>query len=173
MDAMEVQEVRAATRKTGREEVSQPAVSWGGRLAGIGTGILRYGLVFLLVSVGASKFFDFEAQAIQPLVAHSPLLSWMYLILGVQGVSNVFGLTEMTTGILIALRPVSPRASAVGSLAGIVIFLITLSFLFTTPGALSPRSAVGGFLMKDLVLLGAAIYTAGEALLGSRELRHA
>ncbi len=49
--------------------------------------------------------------------------------------------------------------------------LITLSFLLTTPGvwqpdygfpSLSPNP--GRFLAKDLLLLGAAIYTAGEAL---------
>jgi uncharacterized membrane protein YkgB len=73
-------------------------------------------------------------------------------------------MSEVATGILIALRPVSPKLSAVGSLAGIAIFLTTLSFLFTTPGALAPGSDAGGFLVKDIVLLGAAIYTAGEAL---------
>jgi reactive chlorine resistance protein C len=42
-----------------------------------------------------------------------------------------------------------------------VAFLITLSFLFTTPG-LSPEWQ--GFLTKDLVLVGAALWTAGDAL---------
>jgi reactive chlorine resistance protein C len=42
-----------------------------------------------------------------------------------------------------------------------VMFLITLSFLFTAPG-LSPEWS--GFLMKDLLLAGAAIWTAGDAL---------
>jgi hypothetical protein len=32
---------------------------------------------------------------------------------------------------------------------------------------LAPGSDVGGFLMKDIILLGAAIFTAGEALLAS------
>jgi Protein of unknown function, DUF417 len=31
-----------------------------------------------------------EAAGIQPLVAHSPLMSWMYVVLSLQGVSNVF-----------------------------------------------------------------------------------
>ena len=146
---------------------SAPEAAWGRGLTGIGTGVLRYGLVFLLVVIGSMKFFAFEARGIHPLVAHSPFLSWMYHILSVQGVSNFFGFVEITTGILIALRSFSPKASAAGSLAGIFIFLTTLSFLVTTPGALSPGSEIGGFLMKDLVLLGAATYTAGEALLAS------
>ena len=60
--------------------------------------------------------------------------------------------------------------SAVGSLLAVVMFLITLSFVFTTPGweedlgfpALSVSP--GQFLLKDIVLLGVALWTAGEAL---------
>ena len=88
----------------------------------------------------------------------------MYQILSVQWASNFFGFFGITTGILVALRRFFPTGSAIGSLAGIVIFLTTLSFLFTTPGALAPGSDVGGFLMKDVILLGAAASTAGEAL---------
>ena len=128
-------------------------------------------MVFLLVVIGSMKFFDFEAKGIQPLVAHSMFLSWIYRVLGVQGASNAFGLFEIATGILIALRRFSPQASAIGSSAGVVIFLTTLSFLFTTPGALAPGSDIGGFLMKDIVLLGAAILTAGEALRASKSSR--
>jgi reactive chlorine resistance protein C len=42
-----------------------------------------------------------------------------------------------------------------------VMFLITLSFLFTTPNQ-SPDAQ--GFLMKDFFLLGAAVWSTGEAL---------
>jgi hypothetical protein len=42
--------------------------------------------------------------------------------------------------------------------------LTTLSFLFTTPGALSLKHPASGFPMKDVVLLGAMIATAAEAL---------
>lgn len=167
MDSMDVEEATIVMRPRDEDERSAAAAAWGRRLTSIGTAILRYGLVFLLVLIGSMKFFAFEARGIQPLVAHSPFLSWMYQVLSVQGVSNFFGCVEIATGILIALRRFSPKASAAGSLAGTFIFLTTVSFLFTTPGALAPGSDVGGFLMKDLVLLGAAIYTGGEALLAS------
>ncbi|MFY9988883.1 MAG: DUF417 family protein, partial [Chthoniobacterales bacterium] len=74
------------------------------------------------------------------------------------------------TAILIGLRHWSARASAFGSAAAILMFLTTLSFLFSTPGweptlggfpALS--ASVGQFLIKDVVLLGAAIWSFGEA----------
>lgn len=167
MHSMEVREAHVSMGRGNEDERSATKVAWGQRLTDIGTGVLRYGLVFLLVVIGSMKFFAFEAKGIQPLVAHSPFLGWMYQFLSVQGVSNFFGLFEITTGVLIALRRFSPKASAIGSLAGIVIFLTTLSFLFTTPGALAPGSDVGGFLMKDIILLGAAIWTAGEALHGN------
>lgn len=39
-----------------------------------------------------------------------------------------------------------------------------VELLFTTPGALSTSSPVTGFLLKDILLLGAALSTAAEAL---------
>ncbi len=171
MNSMDVNEANVLMQHGDEDERSAAEAAWGQRLTSIGTGVLRYGLAFLLVAIGSMKFFAFEAKGIQPLVAHSPFLSWMYQILSVQGVSNFFGLFEITTGILIALRRFSPKASAIGSLAGIVVFLTTLSFLFSTPGALVPGSDIGGFLMKDIVLLGAAVLTAGEALHASKSSR--
>jgi uncharacterized membrane protein YkgB len=138
------------------------------RLARVGTGVLRYGVVFLLVVIGAAKYFAFEAEGIKPLVEHSPFLSWMVTAFGVQGASNVIGTIEIAIGLAIASRPFAPMVSAIGSAAGAVTFLTTLSFLFTTPGALSPQNPANGFLMKDIVLLGACIATAAEALQAAR-----
>ena len=81
---------------------------------------------------------------------------------------NVIGTIEIAIGLAIASRPFAPTVSAVGSAAGAVTFLTTLSFLFTTPGALSPQNPANGFLMKDVVLLGACIATAAEALEAAR-----
>jgi len=130
----------------------------------IGIAILRYGVVFLLGFIGALKFFAFEAQAIQPLVANSPFLGWTYRVLSVQGVSSAIGTAEIVTALLIASRRFAPALSAIGSAAGTLTFLTTLSFLFSTPGALSPMHPAWGFLVKDVVLLGACVATAGEAL---------
>jgi reactive chlorine resistance protein C len=129
-----------------------------------GLGLLRYGLVFLLVLWGAFKFFEFEARGIQGLVEHSPLLAWLYPLLGLRATSAVIGVFEIIAAALIALRPWSARYSAAGSLMASATFVVTLSFLFTTPGALSPMHPANGFLLKDLLLLGAALFTAAEAL---------
>ncbi len=140
-------------------------------LEGAGAVLSRYGLVVILLLIGILKFTPAEADGIQPLVAaHSPFMSWMYFVLSKQGVSNFIGIIELLVALLLALRPISPRASFVGSLGAIATFLLTTSFLFTTPGAIELGHGVeilggaGQFLIKDLVLLGASFWTAAEAL---------
>ena len=138
--------------------------AWGGTL-------IRYGLVLVLAWIGAMKFTGYEAEAIQPLVANSPLMSWVYGIWSTQGFSNLLGVTEIVIALMIALRPFSARISALGSGLAVTMFLTTLSFLFSTPGweaslgGFPALSVVPGqFLLKDLVLLGAAVWSLGDSL---------
>lgn len=149
----------------------------GATLTNVGIGVLRYGLAAILLYYGAFKFTAVEAKAIEPLVANSPFMSWLYSIMSLQAVSNFIGTTEIIIALLLCLRPFAPKLSAIGSFGAIAMTLTTLSFLFTTPGAwtsvpgfpLPVASAeVGGFLIKDVFLLGAAIVTAGEALIADR-----
>lgn len=142
----------------------------GAKAEPVGLHITRYALVLVLVWIGAMKFTAYEADAIQPLVASSPLMSWLYGVMSVQATSNLIGTLEITAGVLVALRPWSAMASAAGSLMAIATFVVTLTFLFTVPGwepslggfpALSV--APGQFVLKDAVLLGAAVWSFGEA----------
>ncbi len=133
--------------------------------------LIRYGLVLVIGWIGAMKFTSYEAHGIQPLVAHSPLLGWMYKLLSVQAFSNLLGIVEIAIAALIALRPLSAKLSAIGSAAAVLMFLTTLSFLFSTPGwepslgGFPALSALPGqFLLKDIVLLGAAVSTFAEAV---------
>ena len=128
--------------------------------------VTRYAIVALLLLFGAMKWTADEAHGIQPLISHSPFCGWLYGPLGVQGTSIFFGVFEVVAGIAMALRPWLPLVSAVASAFCVVMFLVTLSFLITTPGLLTSPSA--GFVMKDAVLLGGAIWTLGEALSGRR-----
>jgi uncharacterized membrane protein YkgB len=144
----------------------------GKRLQALGTFFIRYGLVLIVVWIGAMKFTAYEAAGIQPLVETSPLMSWMYNFLRVQGVSNLLGITEITIAVMIALRPLSAKLCALGSLLAVGMFFTTLTFLFTLPGwepslgGFPALSGSGGFLIKDLLLLGAAVWSLGEALGG-------
>lgn len=135
----------------------------------LGIHVSRYGLVVTLLLIGVLKFTPGEAQGIQPLVANSTLMAWLYRIFSVQGVSNLIGMTEIVVALLLALRPFSRRLSFLGSIGAIITFSLTVSFLFSTPGALRFSHGfpvlgdAGQFLIKDIVLLGASIWTAAEA----------
>src|SRR5215469_14263599 len=82
----------------------------------VGGAILRYGLVLFLVLFGLAKFTQAEALTIQPWVANSPFLGWLYAVTSVQGASNLIGVIELALAALLAVRPWWPRASVVGSL---------------------------------------------------------
>lgn len=133
--------------------------------------VLRYGLVALLLLWGAMKFTELEAEGIRPLVEHSPFMSWVYALFGVRGGSGLIGVVEMSAALLICTRRWKPLLSAVGSLLAVVTFLITLSFLATTPGIFEPTNPFGGFIMKDIILLGAALWSLAESLDASQHRR--
>lgn len=144
-------------------------------LESVGAKVMRYALVVVLLWVGALKFTAYEAEAVQGLIANSPLMSWMFSVMSVRGASRLIGVIEITLALLIALRPFAPLLSAVGSIGAIIMFSITMSFVLTTPGVWQPgygfpylSPSVGQFLAKDLLPLGIAIWTAGEALRASR-----
>jgi len=141
------------------------------RVEAVGRELTRYGLAVVVAWIGLMKFTAYEAEGISPFVAHSPLLSWVYGALSVRGFSAVLGVVEVAIALLIAARLFWPRASALGSALAVGMFLTTLSFLVTTPGVWEPSA--GGFpalsafpgqaLIKDLALLGIALWTLGEA----------
>lgn len=153
---------------------------WASRVARIdpiGRAFLRYGLVIAIAWIGGMKSTEYEANGIQPLIAHSPLISWGYRIWTVHHFTMIIGAAELVIAALIAVRRWFPKASAVGSVGAVFMFLTTLSFIFTTPGweaslggfpALS--LGVGEFLIKDLVLLGAAFWTLTDSLKAAYDL---
>ena len=129
----------------------------------IGLGLLRLGLVVVLVWIGGLKFARYEADGIVPLVANSPLMSFFYhhpapeyrqymnkegevipahqqwhKSNGTYAFSHGLGLVIVLIGVLIAAYPIMPQVSAVGSFLLILMSLTTLSFLVTTPEAWVP-----------------------------------
>ncbi len=158
-----------ATRVENIENINMNGL--GLTLENVGANVIRYGLVIVLLWVGALKFTTYEAEGIKGLVANSPLMSWMLSMMSLQTVSSLIGTVEIILGLMIATRPFAPKISAIGSIGAIIMFLTTLSFLLTTPGVWQPGYGFpfpspmpGQFLAKDILLLGAAIWTAGEAL---------
>ena len=145
-----------------------------GDLASAGSSVIRGGLATTLLWIGALKFTDYEVQNAEVLVTASPLTSWLREKLGARKLGQLTGVTQITLGSLIAAKPVAPRASAAGSVGAAAMMLSTLSFLITTPEAWQegrgmPRlSMLGEALLKDTVLLGAALLTAAESMRAAR-----
>ena len=165
----------------------------------VGMGLLRVGLVIVLLWIGGLKFAGYEADSIVPLVANSPLTSFLYhhpapeykhytnkegelkpvnrewhQSNGTYRVSYGLGVIIVSLGILIALYPIRPELSAIGSFLLIFMALTTLSFLVTTPEAWVPAlgdsnhgfpflSGVGRLVVKDSIMLGAAFLTMTDA----------
>src|SRR5215469_1465680 len=165
----------------------------------VGMGLLRVGLVVVLIWIGGLKFAGYEADGIVPLVANSPFISSLYhhpapeykhyinkegelkpankewhQSNGTYPVSYGLGVIIVSLGILIALYPIRPELSAIGSFLLIFMAFTTLSFLVTTPEAWVPAlgdanhgfpylSGVGRLVVKDSIMLGAAFLTMTDA----------
>jgi uncharacterized membrane protein YkgB len=146
------------------------------RVEAAGRELARYGLVVVVGWIGLMKFTAYEAEGISRYVAASPLMSWVYGFTSHRGFSAVLGVVEVAIALLVASRPFAPRASALGSALAVAMFLTTLSFLVTTPGVWEPSAggfpalsgAPGQFLLKDLALLGIALWSLGESWQASR-----
>ena len=141
------------------------------RVEAAGRELARYGVVVVVGWIGLMKFTAYEAEGIRLYVTNSPLMSWVYELMSVRGFSALLGVVEVSVAVLVAARPLSPRASAVGSALAVGMFLTTLSFLATTPGVWEPSAGgfpalsgkPGQFLLKDLALLGIALWSFGES----------
>ncbi|MFC5411104.1 DUF417 family protein [Larkinella bovis] len=170
-------------------------------LAGLdqaGRNAIRFGLVVVFFWIGALKFVPYEADGIVPFVANSPFMAFFYqhpaeykshmnkegelieknrqwhIANNTYGFSIGLGIFLVTVAALVALHPVAPAASMIGSLLIFIMTLGTLSFLVTTPETWVPQlgdqhwgfpylSARGRLVLKDLVILGGAIVTLSES----------
>ena len=117
------------------------------------------------------KFTAYEAGAIEGLVASSPLTAWLYTMFSLQGASNLIGGVELIIAAMLLIGIRNKQAAIFGALGAIATFTITLSYLLTAPGweaslgGFPALSVVPGqFLLKDVVLLSAAILLLGKAL---------
>lgn len=127
--------------------------------------LLRWALVIVFLWFGGMKFTSYEANGIAPFIAHSPIMSWLHAILGVQGASYVIGIVELSTAVVLIAGAFNPLASALGAAMSCLTFVITLTFFLSTPGVAEPTAggfpaisaSVGQFLLKDLVLLAASL----------------
>jgi uncharacterized membrane protein YkgB len=137
--------------------------------------VARYGLVVVIAWFGAMKFTHYESQGISHWVANSPLLSWVYNIMSIDAFGRLNGSIELIVAALLAVKPWFPKASVVGGIFASLFFVTTLSFMITTPGVgeasaggFPVLSADGEFLMKDIALIGLALWLLADAIDATR-----
>src|SRR5260370_4437989 len=94
-------------------------------ITALGHRVLRYGLALVIGWIGMMKFTGYEAQGIEPLVAHSPLLGWMYRVWTVRQFAAGVRIVEISLAIFLALRPWARKACAIGSAIALLTFLTT------------------------------------------------
>jgi uncharacterized membrane protein YkgB len=122
--------------------------------------LLRWVMVLIFVAFGIQKFTPQSAYGIVQYITNSPIVGWLS-VFGVRGEANLLGCVELITAALLALGAFNPFISALGSLMGVMTYLITWSFFFTTPGVVKwslstdpiAWNLTGEFLFKDVVLL--------------------
>lgn len=165
----------------------------------LGLALTRAGLITVLIWIGALKICEYEADGIVPFVANSPLMSFFYeypapdykkhmnpegalveanrawheenhtypFALGLGAVICLYGL-------MISVNPWLPQVAAVGSALVVIMALVTLSLLITTPEAWVPNlgdehrgfpylSGRGRLVIKDAIMLGAGWITMADS----------
>jgi uncharacterized membrane protein YkgB len=126
--------------------------------------ITSIGMIVMLLWAGSYKMTAPGAEGIVPLVSNSPLISWHFKLFGPYIGSDLIGLTEITTAMLIITGYLRPKAGIIGGLIASVMFFITSTMVITTPGAIIAvhgiryMSFLGLFLFKDVISLGVSFY---------------
>nr|WP_295921964.1 DUF417 family protein [uncultured Dyadobacter sp.] len=163
-----------------------------------GRKLVRLAIVIVFLWIGGLKFFTYEADGIVPFIANSPFMSFLYQDpagyrqhVNKEGelipanhqwhaanrtyvVSNGLGIFLVTVALLVALHPVAPLASVVGSILIFIMTLGTLSFLITTPESWVPNlgdtdwgfpylSGRGRLVIKDAVILAGTLITMSDS----------
>jgi uncharacterized membrane protein YkgB len=123
----------------------------------LGYYISLFGAALILLWIGIFKFTPTEAQGIKPLVENHFLTFFVYKIASVQAVSNAIGTIEIIIALLLIFSVKFAFLKRYAGIGMIVTFLVTLSYLFTTPGVWKVVDGVpvtDFFILKDLMLLG-------------------
>ena len=139
-------------------------------------------MIVMLLWAGAYKMTAPGAEGIIPLVSHSPLIFWHFIVFGPYIGSDIIGLTEITAAILIVIGYFKPKAGIIGGLITTFMFFTTSSMIITTSGAIIAvpgisymryMSFLGLFLFKDVISFGVSLYLVSyfgkKAILGENK----
>jgi uncharacterized membrane protein YkgB len=127
--------------------------------------LIRATMVFIFALFGWSKFHVFEAETIQPLIAHGPLIFWLLPAFGVRGAGWFLGTAEWTFGLLLFLGFWNKPLGILGAAGSLFTYASTTTIILFIPDAWAPQAGgfpsitmTSGFLVKDIVLFAASFY---------------
>ena len=179
--------------------MTQRIMSLAARADRAGIAVTRIGLIIVLVWIGALKVAPYEADGIVPFVANSPFMSFFLKFdapeykqhMNKEGeliprnrewhrqnytyaFAYALGAVIVGYGLMLCLHPWLPQVAAVGSFLVVIMSVVTLSFLVTTPETWVPPlgdahhgfpwlSGRGRLVVKDVIMLGAAIVTMADS----------
>lgn len=129
----------------GKDSVSKSTLSW----------LNFFPVALVLLWIGGLKFMTFEANGIVRLVENSPFMSWLYDLFSVQMASNLIGLFDIIAFVSLGIA-IYKQWRVVAILAGLAcasVFIMTQTFMFTTPDSFSAATLIGRlgqFVLKDL-----------------------
>ncbi|MGR5367688.1 DUF417 family protein [Photobacterium damselae] len=126
----------------------------------IGYYIGLFGIVLVLLWIGIYKFTPTEAKLIEPLVKNHFLMGWLYQVFSIQTVSNLVGSAEIIVSVGLIYGIKNAKVGFIFGIAASLIFVVTLSFLLTTPNTWKVSDSIlvtNFFLVKDVVFLAIAV----------------
>lgn len=165
----------------------------------LGVTVARIGLIVVLLWIGGLKAFKYEADGIVPFVANSPFMSFFYKYPAPEYKAHMnpegklvpenclwheanhtypfaygLGAVIVLYGLMLCLHPWRPEIATMGSFLVVMMSLITLSFLITTPENWVPAlgdaehgfpylSGRGRLVVKDVIMLGAGLVTMADS----------
>jgi uncharacterized membrane protein YkgB len=141
----------------------------------IGGGVALTGAILPLLLIGGLKFTTPEIEALKPLISGTPWLAWLYPAFGESGASYLLGVVEILAAVLLAVSPWFPRPGLVGAALAAVTFFVTSTLMIVLPvwdeslGGFPALNPGGQFLIKDIALLGIALFVAGDCLARMRD----
>ncbi|WP_449398921.1 DUF417 family protein [Chryseobacterium wanjuense] len=124
---------------------------------GFGYYISLFGAALILLWIGIFKFTPTEANAIKPLIENHFLTFFVYSFVNVQAVSNAIGVIEIIIALLLLFSVKFASLRKYAGIGMIFTFLITLSYLFTTPNIWKVVDGIpvtDFFIVKDVMFLG-------------------
>lgn len=164
----------------------------------LGMTVTRAGLIVVLLWIGGLKAFKYEADGIIPFVANSPTMSFLlkdpgnykahknpegalvpenrawHETNGTYLFAYGLGAVIVLYGLMLCLHPWLPQVAALGSFLVLIMSVVTLSFLITTPECWVPPlgdvnhgfpflSGAGRLVIKDAIMMGAALVTMADS----------